>query len=720
MRKIGKIVFGGLEQKIYTLVLIAIILTVSAFMWISSAESQTLRELVAESSADQNAAVMEISSQTMDAVLEKSLTRTTELQARIADTAFYDAGQAVAALVRSVDDLYHDPGAYSAYPIEIPSAENDGTFVMQLVTEENVDLQNKAIETSVGLLGNLKHVMETLVNSGKVNAAYFGTEDGLLIIMDNQSSSKINEDGTIRTIDVRNRHWYKAAVEKGERIYSDLEFDAFNNRLEVVCAEPVYINGCLVGVAGADLYLDNIQELNAADTNAGSFEMVINGAGHVISGPSNTGTLAPHSSEEAVDLRESENEELAAFVSDALASSTDVRLITVDGYECYVTGAPLPTIGWALVYVVDRKIMDQQGDMMVASMEAIQQKSTAQFYGKMRQLNRIMIALIVLVTVVAVTLAVILARKIVKPLNSITRKIADLSDSNLQFMMEDAYRTGDEIEVLAESFAAISEKTVRYIRQIASVTAENERINTELDMAKSIQESQLPSIFPPYPNRPDFDIYASMTPAREVGGDFYDFFLVDDDHLCLVIADVSGKGVPAALFMMISKILIKNRIMNGEPPGMALENVNRQLQEGGETDMFVTVWLCLLDIRTGKGIVANAGHEHPALRRAGGKYELLVYRHSPALGMMPDMVFAEHEFQMRSGDSLFVYTDGVPEATDAHNEMFGTDRMLEALNADPDASVEAILASVRNSVNAFVKEAEQFDDLTMLCLEYKG
>ncbi|MBQ5952229.1 MAG: PP2C family protein-serine/threonine phosphatase [Lachnospiraceae bacterium] len=243
---------------------------------------------------------------------------------------------------------------------------------------------------------------------------------------------------------------------------------------------------------------------------------------------------------------------------------------------------------------------------------------------------------------------------------------------------------------------------------------------SELQTATVIQEAMLPSIFPAYPDRKEFDIYASMTPAKEVGGDFYDFFLVDDDHLALVMADVAGKGVPAALYMMIAKILIKNRIQGGDSPGAALRNVNHQLLEGSSTEMFVTVWLAVLEISTGRVTVVNAGHEHPALRRAGGQYELIKYRHSPAVGTVEGITFREHEVQLMPGDSLFVYTDGVPEATDQDLKLFGTDRMLDALNSEPDADAETILKNVAAGIDAYVAGAEQFDDITMMCIRYKG
>ena len=211
-----------------------------------------------------------------------------------------------------------------------------------------------------------------------------------------------------------------------------------------------------------------------------------------------------------------------------------------------------------------------------------------------------------------------------------------------------------------------------------------------------------------------------MTPAKEVGGDFYDFFLVDDDHIGLVMADVSGKGVPAALFMMISRVLIKSHLQNGETPGEALENVNDQLCEGNDAELFVTVWVAVLEISTGKGIAVNAGHEHPALRRANGQYELVVYRHSPAVATLEGIPYKEHTFQLNPGDSLFVYTDGAPEARNADHEMFGSERLEAALNLDPDADPTALLGNVRRAVDDFVRDEPQFDDLTMLSFKYYG
>ena len=243
---------------------------------------------------------------------------------------------------------------------------------------------------------------------------------------------------------------------------------------------------------------------------------------------------------------------------------------------------------------------------------------------------------------------------------------------------------------------------------------------TELNMATEIQMSMLPLTFPAFPDRSEFDIYASMDPAKEVGGDFYDFFLIDDDHLATVIADVSGKGVPAALFMMSSKILLNDHATIGGSPAEILERVNKLVYANNKAHMFVTVWLGILEISTGKLTSASAGHEYPMIN-VNGKYELLKDKHGLAIGAMPNSKYKDTEITLNKGDSVFVYTDGVAEANDANNELFGTDRTLEALNAiQAGVSQKEILAGVRSAVDAFVKEAPQFDDLTMLGLKYFG
>ncbi len=278
---------------------------------------------------------------------------------------------------------------------------------------------------------------------------------------------------------------------------------------------------------------------------------------------------------------------------------------------------------------------------------------------------------------------------------------------------------GISLVTIAETYSILLMFVLYQIEYSERIVAEKERIQSELLLAKSIQTALLPHAFPLFPERKEFDIYAMMDPAREVGGDFYDFFMIDDDHLCMVIADVSGKGIPAALFMTISKTILKSCAMLGHSAADILEKTNEGLSSDNQTEMFVTVWLGIMEISTGKLSCANAGHEYPAIKRNGGLFELFKDKHSFVLGGMTGMPYKGYDLQLNHGDKLFLYTDGVPEASDAKNKMYGTSRMIEALNKDPYANPKQVLEIVREDISSFVKDAEQFDDLTMVCLEYK-
>ncbi len=277
-----------------------------------------------------------------------------------------------------------------------------------------------------------------------------------------------------------------------------------------------------------------------------------------------------------------------------------------------------------------------------------------------------------------------------------------------------------EIANLADSIDKMESEMVSYMDNLAAVTAEKERIGAELSFARTIQANSVPNDFPAFPERRDFGIYASMSPAKEVGGDLYNFFLIDDDHLALMIGDVSGKGVPAALFMMVTNIVMSNRIKMGGTPAEILTFVNENICEHNNADMFITIWLGILELSTGRLTAANAGHEDPALCRKGGVFELAKTKHGLVAGAMEGARYRDAEMHLKAGDKIFIYTDGLPEATDAENRMFTLGRLLGTLNMFREESPEEILNGIHREVDAFVGDAPQFDDLTMLCLEYKG
>ncbi|MBR0415388.1 MAG: SpoIIE family protein phosphatase [Clostridia bacterium] len=279
----------------------------------------------------------------------------------------------------------------------------------------------------------------------------------------------------------------------------------------------------------------------------------------------------------------------------------------------------------------------------------------------------------------------------------------------------------DDIEILANSIEKMEQDTLSYIDNLTAATSEKERIGAELNVAKNIQENSIPNTFPAFPDKTQFDIYASMTPAKEVGGDFYDFFFIDDHHLGFTMADVSGKGVPAALFMMVTKILIKERsTISGGTPAEILEFVNSRICENNSSDMFVTVWFGILDIHTGTVTAANAGHDDPAVYRKDKGFSFFNTKHGLVIGALENCKYHNYEIHLKPGDKIFLYTDGVTEATNEHDELFTAKNLLKTLNTVCESSPEEILKEVKTGIDRFVGYVPQFDDLTMLCLEFKG
>jgi sigma-B regulation protein RsbU (phosphoserine phosphatase) len=278
----------------------------------------------------------------------------------------------------------------------------------------------------------------------------------------------------------------------------------------------------------------------------------------------------------------------------------------------------------------------------------------------------------------------------------------------------------NETGILAGVFQKMVLDLETYIENMTKATAEKERIGAELSIATKIQASMLPRIFPPFPDRNEFDIYASMLPAKEVGGDFYDFFMVGTNKLAVVIADVSCKGVPAALFMVVAKTLIKYNAQEGKPLKEVFDTVNNLLCENNDAGMFVTAFMGILDIPTGKFSFVNAGHNAPLIKRVDGKYEFLKIKPALILAAFEGTAYREDETDLLPGDMLYLYTDGVTEAMNTENELFSDPRLLETANRYKDCDVKELLESIKKEVDLFANGAEQADDVTMLALRYKG
>jgi len=717
LRKWLGLTIGGLQQKILNLVLIFMLAMIGVFSAVSFYQSKKLTKTVKEARDEQQQAIKTVSQDTMHQVINGTLVKTTALQAYIADDMFADLKSDVMTMQTLAQQLFSHKDTITPHPFSLPDASKNGQPTAQVLHEKGVDYKNSKY------LGVAAHMGESMIamykSSGKLSNCFIGLADGTNLCVDELPANKYDKNGTLSDFPVRERPWYISAAEKKQLCFSGIEYDTYTRKLCVTCSAPVIVDGELYGVVGADIFLDAMDDYVKNAANSTGLLCVINNEGQVIFSSDGGSAFKVETAANASDLRKSANTELADFVTNSLKQRTDLTQITVNNKPYYAAGAPMETVGWTVVTLVDKQATEVPAQQMIDQYDEINRNAQDAFDESSAWSKTTTMVMIALLLILGSASALWVASKIVKPVETMTNDIIDGGKTGKLFEMKDIYKTNDEIEVLAQSFDDLTKKIVQYIKDITQITKEKERIGTELELARKIQADMLPNIYPAFPDRPEFDIYASMRPAKEVGGDFYDFYLIDKDHLGMVIADVSGKGVPAALFMMMSRILIKNYAMMGYSPAQVLEQTNNSICMNNKEDMFVTVWYGVLEISTGKITAANAGHEFPIIKKQGGKFELLQDEHGFVLGGMEGMKYKEYEIQLDSGEMLFLYTDGVPEATDGENNMYGTDRLLEAMNSKEHTDPLELLGSITDNVDQFVGEADRFDDMTMLAVTIK-
>ena len=393
------------------------------------------------------------------------------------------------------------------------------------------------------------------------------------------------------------------------------------------------------------------------------------------------------------------------------------------GFGSYITDTE--EYGW--LCSAGSPIMNKDGEVIAFAMVDISMNSVM----KERQmfLNRLLIILIITSLVTLIIIWHFLRKNIVNPINALSdaakQFVANINndssdnENDQKFFSNLKIKNKDEIGNLYYSVQIMEQEIHEYIDNLSQVTAEKERIGTELNIATQIQADMLPSIFPAFPDRDEFDIYATMAPAKEVGGDFYDFFMIDEKHLAIVVADVSGKGVPAALFMVIGKTLIKDHTQVNSDLGQVFTKVNNMLCESNSEGLFITAFEGVLDLETGDFVFVNAGHEQPFIYRNGGKYEAQYIEPGFVLAGLEDMQYNVGQIKLEVGDKFFQYTDGVTEATNASEELYGEERLENVLNKNIDKNPEELLKAVKEDIDTFVGAAPQFDDITMLSFEFK-
>ncbi|MBQ1848876.1 MAG: cache and HAMP domain-containing protein, partial [Lachnospiraceae bacterium] len=505
---------GGLQQKIFNLVLISILLLIGAYVAVTAWHSKNLANVVQEASGRQQDSIIMVSEQTMKSVVDSSMAKTTALQAYIADDLFADVKSDVLSLQSFATELFKHADSLPAARVAPPMNAQEGTACAQRVSEEGADPTESEL---LGIVANMSDFMISMYeNSDKMSSCFIGTADGHMVLVNDRPRTFMSEDGTALTLDIRNRPWYIKAAAAGNIVFTGVEIDAYTDTPMVECAAPVYRDGELVAVVAADIYLSSISDYVDSTSSEQSFICVINEKGQLLFSPSSMEQLKTYRSANGPDLRESENKDFANFVTKAMTENTGVVLMKIGERDYYLCGVPMPNMGWAVLSVVDKEYTDLPTTMMLAQYDDIN-KEALELYEKGSAASlQTFIVLMVAIILMAILTALILAARIVKPVERMTQRLNMLGENEDIFEMEDVYRTGDEIEILAESFAKLSKRTRDYIVQITTITAEKERIGTELALATRIQADMLPNIYPAFPDRKEFDIYATMDPAKEV------------------------------------------------------------------------------------------------------------------------------------------------------------------------------------------------------------
>lgn len=643
----------------------------------------------------------------------------------------------VLGIAAQAQDIYGHPEKYPDREVELPIPDSN-KLAAQLLW--SVDLEGDASSESdvvppftqeILKLGNLQDMLvQYNANNDMVSSAYIATESGWMIQADYIAYSKYNITSTGANLDhplyyeAKDRQWYKRAREKGsgQIVYTDVIRDIHEGGDCIVCASPVYYDDRLVAVAGIGSYLETVSDavLNM-NVGEGGYAFLVNEKGQVLVSGKADGETAAHA-DQTVDLRESDNLMLGEAATGMVAGNSDSIELILDGRDVYLAYAPLRRLGWSLVTVKDAA-------QVIAPAQESQERILAltKDMGS-RQDRAIHYVLAVYTgTLICITLFVCISGthfsgKLTEPIRSLTYEVTKWDGSNLDHRID--LKTGDEIEDLGNAYNGMIAQIQEYVGNLANVTAEKERIRTEIQVASRLQADMLPEVEGVFADRADFMLAASMTPAKGVGGDFYDFFLLDEGRLAVVMADVSGKGVPAALFMVVSRTMIRSRLMTvGREEGAlacAVEEVNKSLYDNNKELMFVTAWIGVLDIVSGVVDFVNAGHCRPLIRRRNGLCEYETTFSGMMLAGMEEITYRQGSLKLNKGDMLLLYTDGVTEATGPSKELYGEQRLKQIVEDAGNISPKEEIDVLWKAVDGFREDEPQFDDITMLAIAWRG
>ena len=562
---------------------------------------------------------------------------------------------------------------------------------------------------------------------GFQSTTYICSKNGFLILVE----TTLHNKGTItftQDYEPRERTWYKEAENAGKTIFTDF-YMSMQGYPAVSCATPYFDGkGNLAGVAAVDSNIESLYELITEDSIGDtSINFTLNDKGEIILSSVKTGFFAV--SKNPKDLRKDSNNGFAKVATDMTAGKSGVELLNVDGKEYYIAYSPMPSIGWSFGSLIEREEVINPVNMAKVIIKQLSDEITSSIRLVFNQHAKHILITIAIILIWLFWVSVKGSKKFVTPIVKLTNGVKEIAKGDLDKKLD--IKTGDEIEVLADSVNNMTRDLKEYMENLSKMTAEKERIATELNVARNIQAGMLPSVAPDYSDKKEFDLSATMTPAKEVGGDFYDFYMLDENHLVITVADVSGKGVGAALFMVISKTLLKDLTMINSSAysegkelvlSSTIEWANKQLYDNNEEKMFVTLFFGVLDLRTGEFTYVNAGHNPPMVRyKKEGEFAFIRNeKRNPVMGVSKKIKYREYRLTLSPGDMLFFYTDGITEAMNSQQQLYNESRLKSALDKVSDeCSANKMISTVFSDIKQHVGDAEQSDDMTMLGLVFK-
>ncbi|MDR2403915.1 MAG: SpoIIE family protein phosphatase [Spirochaetaceae bacterium] len=700
----GKVLIVILSTSLGSLLLLSLATLVSIFniRGTTLSHSDTLGEVVAGESQ-----------KALEAQMRQQMINFARDKASLADEKFRIIENYIVMTADIISHIYTYKEQYQPKYIDYVEPGEERSTVPYLMTAPGVSFS--AIREEVTLAANVSDMLRQIavVDIGVISS-YIGGESGYTILMNKDLSAANRTD-----FDVKSRSWYVGAREKNGLFWSEVFVDALGRGAGISCAMPFYDESSgtrvLKGVAGSGALLTEVDRvINSSKIGKTGYSFLLDDKGRVVISPREK-ILHDGDPDRTIgeDYLHSDNPELRELAERMIGKQEGLMTLQISGEEVFVAYSPLEVIDFSMGIVMTVEEVTVPARAIRQDIINLSGEVVAKINQSFLAILLLIAGVIILAVGIALSVALRLSRSLTGPIVKLCKGAEIIGTGDLNYQLDVDSR--DEIGVLAGTFNQM-------IRDIKTINGEKERINGELTAAADIQNSMLPRIFPRFSKRRELALYAKMMPAKEVGGDFYDFFYLDreETHIACIIADVSGKGVPAALFMVIAKTLLKVHLLSCIDPAETLETVNKLLYEDNPQGMFVTVFLCTFDLITGKMIYANGGHNPPLISLSGGPYQFMRLEKGIPPGMFGDSRYRSCELDLQTGDRLYLYTDGVNEAMNEGGEQFGNDRFLDRANRFRDLPPEEFDGAIRQELALFVQGAEQSDDITTLAIAYKG